>query len=465
MLKRLMMAPALAIALGVPVAAPQAQEREAPPAPGTPKNFTLPPKRSFTLPNGMQVTFVRYGEVPKATVDLAIRGAGIASEGPAEVWLASMTAEYLREGTATRTAVQIAEETARMGAGLGVSASAAQANLGGDVLREFVPEYISLLADVVVNPAFPESELQRIRAGRLRSLAIARTQPQQLALERFRQVVFGDHPFGRLLPTEQMLQQYTVEGFQQFHAANYGAARAHLYVVGQFDEAAAERAVRAAFSGWHAGSSPPPPTGTARTERAVHLINRPGAVQSTIYMGLPVIDPSHPDYQALRVTNTLLGGGFTSRITLNLREDKGFTYSPQSVLGIFPRAAYWVQVADVTTNVTGASLREIFYEIDRLRAEAPPADELRGVQNYLAGIFVLQNSTRQGIIAQLQFAELHGLGDDYLPTVVSRVMAVTPQDVRRIMQTHFDPARMAIVIAGDEAVIAEQVAPYRTHNP
>jgi zinc protease len=463
MLKRLVMAPALALALGAPLLALPAQEREAPPPAGTPRNFILPPKRSFMLPNGMQVTFVEYGDVPKATVDLAVRGAGVGSEGPSEVWLASMTAEYLREGTTTRTAARIAEETARMGAGLGVSASPAGANFGGDVLREFVPEYVALLADVVVNPVFPEAELARIRAGRLRSLAIARTQPQQLALERFRQVVFGDHPYGRLLPSEQMLQQYTVDAFRGFHGANYGAARAHLYVVGQFDEAAVERAVRAAFTGWQAGSEPPAPSGTARTERAIHLINRPGAVQSTIYMGVPVIDPSHADYQALRVTNALFGVGLTSRISLNLREDKGYTYSPLSTLGIFPRTAYWVQIADVTTDVTGASLKEIFYEIDRLRAEAPPADELRGVQNFLAGIFVLQNSSRQGIIAQLQFAELHGLGDDYLATVVSRVMAVTPQDVQRITRTYIDPAKIAIVIAGDEARIAEQVAPFRAH--
>lgn len=441
-----------------------AQERETPPAPGTPRNFTLPPKHSFTLPNGLQVTLIQYGEVPKATVELMVR-AGNVAQGANEVWLANITGDYLREGTTTRSAAQIAEETARMGGALFVQVQSDQTDIGGDILGEHTPAFVRLLADVVLNPAFPESELPRIRATRLRSLSIARSEPQQLANEKFREVVFGDHPYGRVFPSEAMVEGYTVEQFRQFHQQHYGAGRSHLYVAGRFDPAAVEAAIREAFAGWERGTAPSPPNATARTERAVHLINRPAAVQSTIYLGMPVVDPSSPEYQALRVTNALLGGSFNSRITSNIREDKGYTYSPFSQLGLFPRTAFWVQTADVTTDVTGASLREIFREIDSLRASAPPVEELRGIQNYLAGIFVLQNSTRAGIINQLQFAELHGLSGDYLDTVVSRVMAVTPADVQRIARTYFDPARIVIVVVGDEQQIAEQVAPYRTYVP
>lgn len=459
-----MTAVAAAALLGLFPVLAAAQVRESPPTPGTPRNFTLPPKRNFTLPNGLQVTLIQYGEIPKATVELAVR-AGSVAEGPNEVWLAGMTGDYLREGTTTRSASQIAEETARMGGGLYIQVQSNQTDIGADVLAEHAPAFVRLLADVALNPAFPESELPRIRATRLRSLSIARSQPQQLASEKFREVVFGDHAYGRVFPSEQMVQGYTVEQFRQFHRQHYGAGRSHLYVAGRFDPAAVEAAIRDAFAAWERGTPPAPPNATARTERAVHLINRPAAVQSTIFLGMPVVDPSSPDYQALRVTDALLGGSFSSRITTNIREDKGYTYSPGSQIGVFPRTAFWVQTADVTTNVTGASLKEIFYEIDRLRAEAPPTDELRGIQNFLAGIFVLQNSTRAGIINQLQFAELHGLGDDYLNTVVSRVMAVTPADVQRIAQTYFDPAKIAIVVVGDEQQIAEQVAPYRTYVP
>ena len=162
-----------------------------------------------------------------------------------------------------------------------------------------------------------------------------------------------------------------------FYDANVGAARAHLYVAGRFDPAAMEAAVRDAFGGWKAGTpvsfAPPSP----RTARAIHLIDRPGAVQSTIVIGMPVIDPTNPDYVPLLVTNTLLGGYFSSRITSNIREAKGYTYSPFSQVSVRYRDAYWAQNADVTTNVTGPSLKEIFYEIDRLQGEPPSADELK----------------------------------------------------------------------------------------
>ncbi len=195
---------------------------------------------------------------------------------------------------------------------------------------------------------------------------------------------------------------------------------------------------------------------------SLHVIDRPKAPQSTLYIGLPVIDPSHPDYIALRVTNALLGGSFASRITANIREQKGYTYSPNSSLSVHPKVAHWVQVADVTTAVTGASIKEIFFEVDRLRNEAPPEDELAGIRNYLAGIFVLQNSSRAGIIQQLELTRLHGLGTDYLRTLVQKIQAVTPADVQRIARTYLDPSKMTMVVVGDKAVITEQLAPYAT---
>jgi predicted Zn-dependent peptidase len=192
----------------------------------------------------------------------------------------------------------------------------------------------------------------------------------------------------------------------------------------------------------------------------IHIVDRPKAVQSTIYMGLPVADPSRPDYVAMLVTNSLLGGSFGSRITTNIRERKGYTYSPVSTVSSRYRDAYWAEVADVTTNVTGASLKEILHEIDSLRTVPPSAEELRGIQNYLAGTFVLQNSSRMGIISVLQMLDLHGLGDDYLTEFVRRVYAVTPADVQRIARTHLAPERMTIVVVGDREVITEQLKPF-----
>ncbi len=455
-LTTLITAGALAVTLTAPAAA---QQKEAPPQGGTPKNFNLPERRSFTLPNGLEVTLVPYGEVPKATIELMVR-AGNVNEGPNEVWLADLTGDLMREGTTTRTAEQIAQQTASMGGALTIQVQMDQTDVTGEVLADHAAEFVGLLADVVKNPRFPESELARLKANRLRQLSIAKTQPQQMALEKFRQVVYGNHPYGRIFPAEQMLQGYTLEQVRGFYQKNFGAARSHLYVAGRFNAAEVEQAIRAAFGDWGRGTPSSTPAPSPKSDRAVYVVDRPGAVQSTIYMGLPVLDPSSKEYQALRVTDALLGGSFGSRITSNIRENKGYTYSPFSQVSVRPKDAYWAEAADVTTNVTGASLKEIFYEIDRLRKEPPSAEELRGIQNYLAGIFVLQNSSRQGIINQLEFAELHGLGDDYLSSVVPGVMAVTPADVQRIMQTYLDPAKMTIVVVGDEKQIAEQVAPY-----
>jgi zinc protease len=189
-------------------------------------------------------------------------------------------------------------------------------------------------------------------------------------------------------------------------------------------------------------------------------------VQSTILLGMPVIDPSKPDYIPLAVTHTLLGGYFSSRITSNIREQKGYTYSPFSQISWRYRDAYWAEQADVTTAVTGASLKEIFGEIDRLQGEAPGATELRAVQSYMTGTFVLRNSTRAGIIAQLQYVDLHGLPSSYVNDYVSKVTAVTPADVQRMAKTYIQDDKATIVVVGDKKVIEEQVTPFaKTNTP
>jgi zinc protease len=454
---------ALAILPGVTLYAQAAPgggaAKEAPPAPGAPRDFTLPAKHEFTLANGMRVTLVPYGRVPLATVSLSLR-TGAIDESPQQVWLADLMADFLQQGTATHSAASVAESVAGMGGALSIAAGDDQTTIQGDVLGDSAASFARLVADIVQHPSFPESEFPRLRNDRLRELAIAMTRPQTIAQGRFVAQVYPDHPYGRLLPTEDALKGYTAAQVREFYAHNTGAGRAHLYIVGEFNSAAAEQAVRDAFSGWAAGSPPTANVPTPRSERAVVLIDRPGAVQSTIELGLAVPDPSQPDWVALEVTDALLGGSFASRITSNIREQKGYTYSPFSTVDAKYRSAVWHESADVTTGVTGASLKEIFGEIDRLRNEAPSADEVRSIQNYLAGTFVLFSSSPAGLARQFGFVDLHGLGDDYLTTYVRRVYAITPADVQRISQQYLDPNKMAIVVAGDKKTVADQVAPY-----
>jgi predicted Zn-dependent peptidase len=434
-------------------------QKQEPPEGGKPKDFTLPKKQTFTLPNGLRVTMVPYGTLPKVTVRVMTL-AGNNNEGENQIWLSDLMGDYLKEGTKTRTAQQISEDAARMGGNVNVNVGLDQMWVGGDVLSEFAPNLVDLLADIVQNPSFPESEIERLKRDMLRVLSIQKSQPQAMAQERFMKILFGNHSYGNIFPTEQMVQSYMRSDVEAFYAANVGAQRSHVYVVGMFDAKKVESAIRNAFGKWAKGPNPyvniPKPT----SKRAVYLINRPGAAQSTIYLGLPTIDPSHSDYLKLQVMNSLLGGSFASRITSNIRENKGYTYSPFSTVSTFYRSAYWAEVADVTTDVTGASLKEIFYEIDRLQAEPPSKDELTGIQNYIAGTFVLQNSSRGGIVGQLSFLNLHGLPDSYLTNYVKNVYATSPQDIQKVAQVHLRDEEMTIVIAGDRAKIESQVSSF-----
>jgi zinc protease len=427
-----------------------------PPKPSEPRDFKVPEPRRFTLDNGLQVSLVQWGTMPKVRVSLVVRS-GNAFEAADEVWLADLTGDMLREGTKTRTAAQISEESARMGGSLAITAGVDTTSIGGDVLSEFGAQMVELVADVVRNPKFPESELARLKSNMTRNLAVSLTQPQSLALQKFRDVVYGEHPYGRVFPTEAMIKSYTLDQMRKFYEGSYGATRSRLYIVGRFDAAAVEAAVKKAFAGWAKGSvprvEPPKPAST----RAVYLIDRPGAPQSTVILGVPTIDPSNKDFVAFTVMDSLLGGAFASRITRNIREDKGYTYSPGSVVSTRYRDAYWAENADVTTNVTGASIKEILAEIDRLQSEPPTKAELTGTQNYLAGTFVLRNSSRSGISGQLEYMDLHGLPPTYASTYVKQVYAVTPPQVSELAKKYLQDERATIVIVGDRKLVEEQI--------
>ena len=445
-------------------AAPLMAQRQTPPEGSTPRDFQLAEPREITLPNGLKVVLVEYGQVPKATVSLVVRS-GNANETKSQVFLADLTGDLMQEGTTTRTAEQVANEAASMGGQVFVGVGLDQTTIQGDALSEFVPRMIALVADVTRNPRFPESELARLKGDMVRNISIQRSQPQTMALVEFRKIMYPDHPYGRLYPEDGMVERYTLADVRSFYQANFGAQRARIYVVGKFDVAAAERAIRESLGSWDKGTPAATPAPKPVSERQLAMVDRPNAPQSTIIMGLPTIDPTHPDYTRLLVTNTMLGGYFSSRITSNIREDKGYTYSPFSQISSRYHDAYWAQNADVTTAVTGASLKEIFFEIDRIRKEAPTPDELKAVQNYLAGNFILGSSTRGGIVGQLSLLDFQGLPRTYLTEYVKRVMATTPADIQKTAQTYIDPAKMLIVITGDKKVIEEQVAPYRTVTP
>ena len=429
------------------------------PTAGDPAPFRLPERTDLTLGNGLRATLIEYGAVPKATLRIALRAGGL-NERAGASGLAVLASRYLKEGAGDLDAGELAARLARCGGGLDTHSGDDATTLDIAVLSESAPEALRLLGEVVTRPRLPEDELERLRAELLRELAVAATEPSVLALERFHAALYGDHPYAQVLPSREDVEALGIEDVRGFVAGELGAARAHVYVAGRFDLAAVEQALREAFEGWQAGPAPliapPSPSST----RAIHLIDRPGAGQSTIRLGLPAPDPSQDDYLPLTVVDTLLGGAFMSRITLNLREDKGYTYSPRSTVAVHYRDAYWMQAADVTTEHTGASLHEIFAEINRLRAEPPSLEELEGVQRFMAGGLLVRNATPAGLLGQLGFLDFHELGASYAEEYVDRVHAVTPERVRELAAEYLRPEEMTIAIAGDASVIREQIAPY-----
>lgn len=434
-------------------------QKQTPPAGGPPKPFHLPEIQKFTLPNGLQVTMVPYGSIPKVEINVVVR-AGNLNESASQTWLADVTGELMKEGTTSRTSEQVAREAASMGGSVDVSVGPDVTNISSDVLSEFGPKAVALLADVVRNPLLPASELPRLKQDALRRLSIQKSESGPLARERFLQALYPDHPYGRLFPTEAMINSFDESEVKKFYDGNFGAARTHLYLAGQFDPAAVKASITKAFSDWKRGPDPLIEVPKPVSRREVDLVDRPGAAQSTLYIGLPTIDPSNPDFIPLQVMDSLLGGSFGSRITSNIREQKGYTYSPRSQISSRYRDAYWAEVADVTTEFTGPSIKEILYEIDRLQKTPPSDAELEGIKSFLAGLFVLRNSNRSSLNAQLQYIDLHDLGDAYLNTYVQKVYAVTAQQVQAMAQKYIAAEKLTIVVVGDKAKVATQIAPY-----
>jgi predicted Zn-dependent peptidase len=445
----------LAAGLAVSLAASVASAQQAPPPPGPPRPFQLPTPSTVTLPNGINVTFVDFGVVPKVTIAISVR-AGNLNEGD-KIWLADLTGDLFKEGTANRTSQQIAEEATLMGGEVGVGVGPDETSLSIDVLSEYGADAVGLLSEILTQPKLPESELPRIKQDYLRNLSVQLTQPQALAGAAMADLLYPDHPYGKSFPTPQQLNSYSIEDIRSYYENNFGAQRTRIYVAGKYDRAAIEKAIRDNLGSWRAGPDvlrQPPPQGRSRT---VKLIDRPGAPQSTIRIGKRVIDPTQPDFMALSVTNSLLGGVLTSRITMNLREAKGWAYSPTSGLGTNYHQASWVENADVKSAKTGPAIAEVFKEIDQLRAEAPTEPELTAIKNYRNGVFVMSNASRAGLIGQLGFVDLQGLPHDWLTTFPQRLYAVTPQQVTEAARTHLDPSLMSVVVVGDLATVRSQL--------
>ncbi|MEP9400275.1 pitrilysin family protein [Sphingomonas sp. VNH70] len=446
-----------AATLAAPLAAQTLTPPPALPAPpiGAPKAYKVPASETYTLANGMQVTLVPYGNVPKVAVSLRVY-AGNLNEGR-DPWLADLAGDMLKEGAGSRDSAALATAAAAMGGNLGVGVSNSGTSINMSALSDFAPDAVALVGDVARRPTFPESEFARVKANMGRTLAQSFAQPGMVADYALARATYGDHPYARILPTPAQLNGYTLAQAKGFYAANFGARRAHLYVAGRFDAAAVKAAVAKAFGDWAPGpqrlSLVPTQTGGPR----VVLVDRPGAPQSTIRLAWPVPVAGSANDIPLQVSNALLGGSFSSRITRNIREDKGYTYSPGSSTVQRPGDSQWSFDADVTTAVTGASLKEVFKEIRTLQTTPPSPEEAAGMRSYNAGLFVLRNSDSASLIGQLATRDTLGLPADWLDRYVPATMAVSDAQFSSVAASAFPLDKFTLVVVGDLASVKPQL--------
>tara|TARA_R110002073_G_scaffold29006_11_gene91604 strand:+ start:2113 stop:3522 length:1410 start_codon:yes stop_codon:yes gene_type:complete len=455
-MKRAFFTAALAAALALPSVA-AAQTALPRPEIGEPQPFELPATRTFELDNGIDITFIPFGLAPKANIQVRVR-AGNIDDGD-QTWIADLTGALIEEGSAGRPTDEIAREAASYGGDLTVGVGIHQTTFSSNVLAEFGPEAVRLLADLIRRPDFPESELARVRQNLIRNVSVARSQPGPVANEAYAELLYGtDHPFGHTLPTTEELESYTMADIRRFYDANYSARRTRIYVSGRFDESAMEAAIREAFGDWPAGTEDEALAITPRPGPVIQMIDRPGAPQSTLRLGFVAVGPDHADYPALTVMNAILGGSFTSRLVSNLREENGYTYSPGSNITTRPGAGgYWTFNADVTSEVTGPALAETFGEIAQLQIEPMPHEEAEGMRTWLSGLFILQNASTGGLIGQVAYRDLYDLPDDYLDTYVPNILAVTDADITRVANEYLNTDEMVLVVVGDLEQVEGQV--------
>jgi zinc protease len=439
----------------------QAPAPERPPV-GPERPFQLAPRVEKTLANGFRVIVARQTAVPKVTVTLTVLS-GYSSDPADLTGLASLTGDVIQEGTKTRNSREIRRDVFGMGGSLTSTVVQDFSSLTARGLAEFTPRLMDLVADVAMNPTLPADEIAILKQQRLQGVQQNKASPQFLANREFRRALFGAHPYARTSETEASLQAIDRAKIEAFHRDHYRPNNAFLIVVGAVDPATVVAAAEKTFGGWARGdvakpafAAPPPLAG-----RRVYFVQRPNSIQSSIALGNMAVNRSDPRWYEMTLANTIYGGAFNSRIIRNIREEKGYTYSPGSQINGFANAGFYRFSADVRNEVTGPTLTEVYKEIDKLRAEGSDGAELQGAKAYMRGIFPVQTATQSGLANVLNTVYVFGLPKDYPETFRSRIAAVTPEQVKSAAGTLLGSDNSAIAIVGDWAKVKDQLAAFK----
>ena len=428
---------------------------------GEDKPLPKPALAVSKLPNGLTVwTWPRQG-VPRFVAVLAVRG-GTAADPKGMEGIAELLADTVKEGTATRSSRRIAEELQSVGGEISASAADDAIYVTVSGLASGAAPALEVLADVARSASFPAPEVELAKGNAVQGLLARESTPDFQAQKAFAKAVFGEHPYHIVAPTKEVLEAATPEALRREFARRFRPEGALLVVVGDVDGAAVSAAVTRSFGSWKgAGEAPaptaaPPPAGTRR----IVVVPRAGSVQSTIVVGRPAPTVSDPEYFPLLVANTICAGSFTSRLVENIREDKGYTYSPGGSVQAMRRGALLSVNADVRNEVTGGAVLEMLYELDRMGATVPSDEEMTRAKRYQSGLYLLRNQIQGAVARTLARNWVNDLPPEALGEFVTKVNAVTADQVRDVGRKVFPSATQTVVVVGDVAKIREELSPF-----
>ena len=437
-------------------------QQKTPPPPGPARPLNLPRITEKKLANGLTVVLAPLPSVPKVSALLTFRSATNATDRDAHPGIAQIVAGVANEGTDTRTSKQIKEELRSIGGSLGLSSDADSTTMTATALSEFSTRLFDLMSDVAQHPSFPDTEVKLAQENTIQQIRAGRADPGFLVNERFQKAMFGNHPYSFVVPDEKSINALTRDDLRAFVTKYYIPNAAHLIVVGDIDVDKTFAEIEKAFGSWKSGTVPPdenPPV-PARDKRQIYFVNRPGSIQSAIYIGNVTIPRKDKDYFAIRTADTIFGGSFYSRLTRNIRESKGYTYSPFSSSNTQAKTGSMLAGAFVRNEVTGPTLLEMFYELDRMRVLPVTDEELSAAKEYSTGNFSVELASQLGLAGRINTIYIYDLDKNFINDFRPKIEALTTADIQKAAAKYFDTYRAAIVIVGDWDKVKDQVTPF-----
>jgi len=441
--------------------APEPPPREPPPESAEPRDIAFPPVERSELRNGLSVDTVRWDALPIVYISLVI-DSGSATDPADRQGLAQLVSSMLKEGTRTRSSAELAEEVDFLGADLWTRANDDSLTIGFRALSDQLDQAMSILADVTMNPAFADDELQKLKRRQLNRLTLMNSRPSFLASRTFYGALYGDHPYGRVDTTAEVVEAVTRRDMVNWHRTHVVPNNATLIVVGDVSSEQVQESAEAAFRRWRRRNVPQVefPAPPQRDAREVIIVDRPGSVQSTISIGNLSIERGHSDWISLMVANQVLGGSAASRLFMDLREQRSLTYGAYSRVGEQVQVAPFRASAEVRTEVTGEAMSAFFEHLDRIVTEEAPAEEIGNAHRFLSDSFPLQIDTPGKIMRLIGELRLFDLPNDYWDTYRGRIGEVTGAQALQAARAHIQPERALVVIVGDASRIEADLQPY-----